>query len=359
MNTQSIAAETTRAWIDIDLGALLRNGRNLARHAGVPLLPMVKADGYGLGAVAVARTLEALDPPGYGVSIVSEGLELRAAGISRPVLTFTPLYGPDLEAARQAKLVPALGHPEAIRWWIDAGGGDWHLSIDTGMSSAGVRWDEIGVVADLVRRQPPAGAFTHFHSADCDLASLDLQERRFVDAVAALPVRPALLHTQNSAAAVRRAPSRWSFVRPGAFLYGLAAAKELRPEPVASVRARILEIRDLLPGEGVSYGATWRSAGPARIATLGIGYADGYRWSLGNAGTVLVNGMRASVRGAVRMGMTMIDITSIPCERGDVVTLIGTDGSNVISLEEVGAASGISPYEILTGLRQRMTRCYL
>ncbi len=113
------------------------------------------------------------------------------------------------------------------------------------------------------------------------------------------------------------------------------------------------------PGGGVSYGATWRADAPTRIATLGIGYADGYRWSLGNAGVAIVNGLRAPVRGAVRMGMTMVDVTAVPCARGDVVTLVGPDGNEVISVEEVGAASGLSPYEILTGLRQRLTRRYL
>ncbi|MFI5243578.1 MAG: alanine racemase, partial [Gemmatimonadales bacterium] len=223
MSTKSTADSTTRAWVEIDLGALVRNGEALARHARVPLVPMVKADAYGLGVVEVVRALSKLDPFGFGVATVEEGRELRTAGVERPVLAFTPLLPDDFAAAREATLTPALGDPLAIAAWADGGGGPWHLAIDTGMSRAGVRWDAIGSVADLVRRLPPEGAFTHFHSAELDDGSMALQEQRFRDAVAALPARPALLHTDNSAAIVRRPPHQeppWNIVRPGVFLYG-------------------------------------------------------------------------------------------------------------------------------------------
>jgi alanine racemase len=358
MNTQSIAAETTRAWVDIDLGALVRNGQALARHAGVPLLPMVKADAYGLGVVPVVRALARLDPHGFGVATVAEGAELRSAGIEAPIVVFTPLLPADFGAARDFRLMPTLGDPAAIGAWIDSGGGAWHLAIETGMSRAGLPWNDVGAVAGLVGRAPPAGAFTHFHSAELDDGSMEEQERRFAIAVAALPARPPLLHTQNSAAIVRRSPSAWDIVRPGVFLYGVSCGGALRSEPVAHVRARVVEMHDLQPGDGVSYGATWRAAAPARVATLGIGYADGYRRSLGNAGTALVRGRRARVVGTVTMDMTMIDVTGVPCETGDVVTLMGADGTDLITAEDVGAACGLSPYEILTGLRSRLPRRY-
>jgi alanine racemase len=364
MTTQSIADSTTRAWVEIDLGALVRNGEALARHARVPLVPMVKADAYGLGVVEVVRALSKLDPFGFGVATVEEGRELRTAGVERPVLAFTPLLPDDFAAAREATLTPALGDPLAIAAWADGGGGPWHLAIDTGMSRAGVRWDAIGSVADLVRRLPPEGAFTHFHSAELDDGSMALQEQRFRDAVAALPARPALLHTDNSAAIVRRPPHQeppWNIVRPGVFLYGIGVGSSalLAPEPVVRVLARVVELRDVRAGEGVSYDATWKASRSTRVATLAIGYADGYRRSLGNVGSVLVHGARSPVVGTVTMDMTMCDVTGIPCAVGDVATLVGSEGAESMTVEDVAAACALSPYEILTGLRQRLPRRYV
>jgi len=360
MTTQSTANETTRAWVDIDLGALVRNGAALARHAGVPLVPMVKADAYGLGAVPCARALEALDPHGFGVATVREAEELRAGGIDRRVYVFSPLLPGDFAAARAARTVPTLGDPAAIAAWAQGGGGTWHLAIETGMHRAGIRWDEIGAVADLVRDHPPEGAFTHFHSAERNDGSWELQEQRFRVALSALPAQPQFLHTQNSAGIVRRTPSPWSFVRPGVFLYGVGSGDgaTLRPEPVVHVRARILETHELRDGDTVSYGASWRSVGTRRVATLGIGYADGYRRSLGNRGPALLNGHRTTVAGVVTMDMTMIDITDIPCAPGDTATLIGRD-VELITVEDVATvADFMSPYELLTGLRQRLPRLH-
>jgi alanine racemase len=349
---------TTRAWVDIDLGALLRNGEALARQAGVPLMPMVKADAYGLGVVPVIRTLAKLDPLGFGVAMVAEGRELRAAGAWRPVIVFTPLLPAEFPLAREANLIPTLGHPEHISTWVESGGGPWHLAIDTGVSRAGVRWDAVGAIADLLRRYPPDGAYTHFHSPELDDGSMEQQEARFRSAIAALPERPALLHADSSAAIVRRSPSLWSFVRPGVFLYGVGsgARAAIQPEPVAHVRARIVELRELHVGDSVGYDATWRAKRPSRVATLAIGYADGYRRSMGNAAEVLLHGRRVPVVGGVMMDMTMLDVTDVPCAIGDAATLIGADGDDLLTVEDVAARGGISPYELLTGLRQRIVR---
>ena len=362
MTTQSTATETTRAWVEVDLGALVRNGASLQRHAGVPLVPMVKADAYGLGAVACARALERLDPHGFGVATVREVEELRAAGITRPIYVFSPLLPADFAAAREARAVATLGDPMAIAEWTRSGGGAWHLAIETGMHRAGLRWDQIGEIADLVRAHPPEGAFTHFHSAERNDGSWERQEERFREALAALPVRPGLLHAQNSAGIVRRGASPWSFVRPGVFLYGVGSGDGARlfPEPVVSVRARVLETHALQDGDTVSYGATWRSVGTRRVATLGIGYADGYRRSLGNKGPALLNGRRTCVAGVVTMDMTMIDVSEIPCRPGDIASLIGRDADALITVEQVAEfADFMSPYEVLTGLRQRLPRRYL
>jgi len=361
MTPESTAVNTTRAWVEIDLGALVRNGAAIARYAGVPLVPMVKADAYGLGAVACARALESLDPHGFGVATVAEAAELRAAGIARRIYVFTPILPADFAGARAAGVVPTLGDPAAIAAWTGSGGGTWHLAVETGMHRAGVSWRDIGAVAELARANPPEGAFTHFHSADRNDGSWEQQEARFREALAALPVRPALLHVQNSAGIVRRSPSPWSFVRPGVFLYGVGTGDgaALSPEPVVSVRARVLELHDLEDGDTVSYTGAWRSVGRRRVATLGIGYADGYRRALGNRGAALLHGQRATVAGVVTMDMTMIDVTDIACAPGDVATLIGRDGGELITVEDVATlADFMSPYELLTGLRQRMPRLY-
>jgi len=361
MTTESTAAEMTRAWVDVDLGALVRNGAALMRHAGVPLVPMVKADAYGLGAVACARALAALQPHAFGIATVREAEELRAAGIRQRIYVFSPLLPLDFAAARAASAVPTLGDPASITAWVESGGGAWHLAIDTGMNRAGLRWDRIGDIADVVRDHPPEGAFTHFHSAERNDGSWELQERRFREAISAMPVKPVLLHAQNSAAIVRRGLSPWSFVRPGVFLYGVGSGDgaQLTPEPVVHVRARVLEVRDLEDGDTVSYTAAWRAVGRRRVATLGIGYADGYRRSLGNRGPALLHGKRTTVAGVVTMDMTMIDVTDIACRPGDVATMIGRDGDALITVEDVATvADMMSPYEVLTGLRQRMPRLH-
>jgi alanine racemase len=350
----------TRAWVEIDLGAMCRNGAAVAARAGVPLLPMVKADGYGIGALRAALALEALEPSGFGVATVTEGDELRRGGITRPIFVFTPILRTEIDALRRADLTPALGDPAVIESWARTGR-PWHLQIDTGMARAGMRWNEVAQHRALLERARPEGVFTHFHSAELDDASRDVQERRFEEGLSALPVRPALIHAENGPAVERRAPSRWSLVRPGIFLYGVASFEggELTPEPVVSMRARIVEIRTVADGETVSYGATWRAQGERRIATVPVGYADGYRRSLSNRGVALMGGRRIPVAGRVTMDMTMFDVTDTDAALGDLVTLLGRDGGDTITVSELSDLSELSPYEILTGLRLRLPRRYV
>ncbi|MDQ6633584.1 MAG: alanine racemase [Gemmatimonadota bacterium] len=350
----------TRAWVEIDLGALCRNGAAVAARAGAPLLPMVKADGYGTGALRAALALESIEPWGFGVATVTEGDELRRGGITRPIIVFTPILRTEIDALRRADLTPALGDPAVIESWARTAR-PWHLQIDTGMARAGLRWDEVPHHRALLERARPAGVFTHFHSAELDDASRDEQERRFEAALQALPERPTLVHTENGPAVERRAPSRWSLVRPGIFLYGVAGfdGGAITPEPVVSVRARIVEVRTVADGETVSYGATWRARGERRIATVPVGYADGYRRSLSNRGVALLGGRRIPVAGRVTMDMTMFDVTDTDAALGDLVTLLGRDGTDTITVSELSAQSELSPYEILTGLRLRLPRRYV
>jgi alanine racemase len=350
----------TRAWVEVDLGALLRNGSAIAAHAGVNIVPMVKADAYGLGAVAVARALEQIEPWGFGVATIAEGEELRRAAIERPIVVFSPLLIADFDAALRANLTPTLGAREPIERWCETGQ-PWQLAIDTGMSRAGVPWDEIDALRDVIARCPPQAAFTHFHSAEREDETRESQEGRLEQALSRLAVRPTLIHAENGAAMEHRAPSKWGLARPGIFLYGVSSGNSptIRPEPVVSLRARVIDHRTIAAGETVSYGATYRAPTTRRIATLGIGYADGYRRALGNRASVLLHGRRARVVGVVTMDMTMIDVSDVQCEIGDIATLIGSDGADHIDVAEIAELGSLSPYEILTGLRGRLPRRYV
>jgi alanine racemase len=321
---------------------------------------MVKADGYGLGAVAIARALDQDDPWGFGVATVAEGDELRRAGINRPIIVFTPLLAEDLDGAERTNLIPALGTAATIKRWTPTRM-PWHLDIDTGMNRAGLKWDEIRGLIDLLTVCPPDGVFTHYHSAELENGTMEEQTRRFEEALKLMPNWPKWIHADNSPAIERCGRSRWSFARPGVFLYGV---NNLEPTPIKSeavvgLRGRIVEIHKTRDGETVSYDGTWTSKGSRRIATVPIGYADGYRRILGNKGVALLRGKRVPVAGNVTMDMTMFDVTDVPCQIGDIVTFIGRDGDDEITVNEIAKLGGISPYEVLTSLRARLPRRYI
>jgi len=177
-------------------------------------------------------------------------------------------------------------------------------------------------------------------------------------------VQPSMVHVDNSPAALHRGAAYhrlWTIARPGVFLYGVGfgAGSELTPDPVVALRARVVDVRTIEPGDSVSYGGTFRAERRTRIATLAAGYADGYRRAFSNIGTALIRGRRARVAGNVTMDMTMVDVTDTPCELGDVATLIGRDGDELLTLNDVAAVGAISPYELLTGLRGRLPRRYM
>ncbi len=351
-------ARATSAMLTVDLAAVRENYRLLARRAAVPLLPMVKADAYGLGAVEVAVMLDAERPTAFGVASVAEGRELRGAGIASDIVVFTPVLPSDFAAAAEAKLTLSLANPEHIATWVLAGG-TWQLPIDTGMNRTGVDWrDTDRLRAVLSAGSPPSGVFTHFHSADADPASMAVQESRFAGIIAALPVRPACVHAENSAALLQRGASRYDCARPGIALYGVAVGPaEWVPLPVVTLASSVVAVRRVEAGDTVSYGATWRAASERRIATVALGYADGYPRGAGNKATAVVNGWRVPVVGLVTMDMTMCDVTDVPCEVGDRVTLIGGDAA--MSVSAVAECAARSPYEVLTGLRARVRRVHV
>jgi alanine racemase len=346
-----------RAWIDVNRNALRANAVKLMERTSLPLIPMIKADAYGVGTDGVVRTLEPLEPLAYGVASVDEGAHLRALGIGRPVVIFTPILRSEFSRAQAHELTPALGDARSISEWAPSGK-PYQLAIDTGMNRAGLSWREVSTVHEIVRKYPPSAAFTHFHSAELDDGSAEKQVARFLEAVAELGVAIPLLHADNSAAAAREpgGRGRWGAVRPGLFLYGIGSHADLEPAPVVSLRARVVDVRWIEPGDTVSYDAVYVAPRRQRIATATIGYGDGYPRGLSDRAVATINGVRVFQRGLVTMDMTMFDVTEAPCEVGDVVTLFGESADPELRVEGVARLAGMSPYELLTGLAPRLIR---
>lgn len=353
--------ELTRAWLEVDLDAIRRNAVRTVQRAGVRAIAMLKSDAYGLGAVEVARALrDVQDIWGFGVATLEEARALRAGGVNARLFTPTPILPADFALARAMRVAPALSCAEDIERWV-AEANDrhpWHLAIDTGMNRAGVPWNEAGSLASLLTRHPPEGAFTHFLANDIVDASRPMQEARFRRAIEAAGVDggTVLLHTDNSLGVAARVGQAWDLVRPGIALYGWPSGPELALDGVVRLKARVVELRTVEAGEGVSYGASWRAGEARRVATLSIGYADGYRRHFSNAGQVVINGTRCPVVGMVTMDMTMVDVTDAECAVGDSATLI--DAAVGLGLDVAAESARLSPYELLVGLRMRVARVY-
>ncbi|MFQ5678812.1 MAG: alanine racemase [Gemmatimonadota bacterium] len=373
---------TDRAWVEVDLSALARNARVMAEHVGGPgrLLPMVKADAYGLGAVPIAELLQELGVWALGVATVEEGARLRRAGIHGRIVVFTPCAPIDARRLRAEGLQPAVTSLAALETYAAAGSSAEalaiHLEVDTGMGRFGLPAAEAGRWAPRIATALGSGAvrlvstFTHFHSAETDRAATREQWERFLGAVEAMRsagVEPGLLHAANSGGVIRHPETHADVVRPGLFLFGgMAAGGERdgdgvsRPESVVSVRARVLDVRAVGAGTTVSYGGTYTTSRPSRLATLGIGYADGMPHALSNAGHALLHGRRAPILGAVCMDMTVVDVTELEeVPVGTVATLLGRDAGEEIRLGEVARQSRTIPYEILTGFSSRLPRVLL
>ena len=363
-----------RAWVEIDTRALRQNYDRIRASVGrnVAIIPMVKADAYGLGAQRVVQTLAALDPYAFGVAAAEEGRALRAAGVERPIIVFTPLTAEALHVAAQHRLTPAISDVVMLDYWTEiASGAPFHVEIDTGMGRAGFDWRETPAWSERLRAAVAKGAqctgvFTHFHGADAaDGTAAAAQWQRFRDALAQFPLsrENLLVHACNSASALRWPEYALDAVRPGIFLYGghpapgVADEARYRPQPVASVHARVVLVRDVPPGSTVGYGATHAARGWERWATLAIGYGDGLPRALGNVGTALVRGRRARIVGRISMDMTVVDVTGVAgVTVGDTATFIGSDGEEEILVDEVAAQAGTISYEILTGLTPRLRR---
>lgn len=365
---------------EVDLGALRRN---LARvraivGPGVAVYGVVKADAYGHGAIAVGRALAPLCDA-LAVSLVEEGLELREAGITTPILVLGAYYDRYQSEVIEEGLTPVVYQAADLERFAQApvrrrrgaaalGPIDVHLKVDTGMNRLGIAARELPAVVErgaTLARVRLAGLCTHFASADlADEAPTREQIALFQACLAAARARglpPAVVHAANSAASLRFAEARFDAVRPGLALYGSMPSRVVaRPElePVLRLRTRVMALHDVATGAGVSYGGVWRAPRPSRVATLPLGYADGYPRHVA-AAQVLVRGRRAPVVGAVCMDMLMVDVTDVPgAAIGDVVTLIGSDGGQTIGVDDLAAWAGTVGYEILCGISKRVPRLY-
>ena len=357
--TTSIASEPDRVWVEIDRSALLANARTVQAAAGVSLLPMIKADAYGIGAIEVARTLEPLDPWGFGVATLDEAEALRKGGVTRPLIVFTPLAASQVERTLALGLRPLICDLDGLAAWLARGSHPFHLGVDTGMGRVGFHWTDRALSAEvsgqLARAEGWEGIATHFHSADSDAEATALQWRRFQDVVRALPRRPAMVHAANSAAALRGAPYAGDLVRPGIFLYGGAVGDWApAPRPVAVLKARVVAVRRVAAGESVSYGATWRAPGATTIATLALGYADGLLRSGAGRARVELHGEPMPVVGRITMDLTMVAVPEGSTRVGDTATVFG----GVISLGQHAEALGTISYEVLTAMSSRVVRRY-
>lgn len=359
---------------EVDLGAVARNFDRLRRLvAPAQVWAVIKADAYGHGAVPVGRTLAAHGAT-LAVSLVEEGLELRAADIRAPVVVLGAYYDGRHADVVSENLVPVVYDPAELPHLAAAAAAqhrrlDIHLKVDTGMSRLGIAVDDVPAVLDRIAGLPSlrlAGLCTHFASADAvDTAATGAAIQQFrgcVEVARARGLGPLVNHAANSAAAVRIPASRFDAVRPGLALYGAAAAPRAalpEVEPAMRVTTKIMALRQIPAGTTVSYGGLWRAARPTQVATVPIGYADGYPRHVRGA-EVLVRGRRVPVIGAVCMDMMMIDVTDIPggAAIDDVVVLLGRDGDAAISVDELAGWAGTINYEILCGISKRVPRVY-
>ncbi|MDZ7801298.1 MAG: alanine racemase [Trueperaceae bacterium] len=359
---------------EVDLDALRRNVRRLRAHLaeGAAMLVAVKADAYGHGLVPVARTLVRAGVEALGVATPDEALALRRAGIDARILAFGPVYGPPLRRLVRAGIDLTLTDENDLRRAVDAAEDDvpvqLHLKVDTGMGRLGCRPEAAVALARAVALEPTAelaGVWTHFARAD-ELASDATEgQRRTFEAVlarlAAEGIRPRIRHAANSAALLAHPATHLDMVRPGIAVYGYppvtyAPGPEGPLEPVLRLRAPVVFTKRVQAGEAVSYGHAWRAPQATTIATLRIGYGDGYPRALSNLGEVgLPDGRRARVVGRVCMDQTMIDVGSADVEVGDRVDVWGGHGPGADALaERIGTIS----YELLTHVAPRVARRY-
>jgi len=373
----------------VDLSAIAANYRVALEVGGRPVAAVVKANAYGHGAVPVARELAGVGAAMIAVALVEEGIELREAGVAAPILVLGAAYDGRYDLLVEHRLVPVIFAPEHLEGLARAARtlgvrAAAHLKLDTGMGRIGLRPADLAGFVSAALRTPEVaveGLCTHFASADLEDRALTERQVALFDEAAAslsragLPLR--YRHLANSAGTVEYPAARQDLTRPGIMLYGympfyprssssaVAAAVGERLQRALTWRTAVIQLKEVPEGTPISYGGRWVARRPSRIATLPVGYADGYprrlsgRPGFGNA-DVLVRGKRAPVAGTVCMDMTMVDVTDVPGSAvGDEVVLLGSQGRETIDADELAERAGTISYEILCGIGARVPRRYV
>lgn len=366
------------AYIDLDAAVHNMNEMHALTAPHTKLMAVVKTDGYGHGALPIARELEGLDYVyGFAVATVEEGLALRADGRKKPVLILGTVFEEQHEEVLRADLCPTVFSYDTAKQLSRAAErmgltARIHVKLDTGMGRIGLAptaesVDEITRMAALPHMMIE-GIFTHFARADeTDKTSAVNQLQLFLKMTKALQKRGVTIpvrHCSNSAGILDLPQANLDVARAGITLYGLHPSEEVHLErmdmrPVLSLKSRIVYIKSVPAGYAISYGGTYVTEREQRIATIPVGYGDGYARSLSNCGDVLIRGRRAPIVGRVCMDQLMVDVTRIPqAQEGDVVTLIGSDGGACITMEELGERSGRFNYEFACDLGKRIPRVF-
>ena len=368
-------------WAEINLSNLIHNFRvtRAAVGGGVAIMPAVKADAYGHGAVECARALESAGADWFGVALPEEGSTLRQAGITRPILCLAGFWEGQEESLVAHQLTPVVFQLDGLdrldREARNAGCNvDYHLKIDTGMGRLGVQCSELDNFLDDTAQFESLrldGVMTHLASADNSDQSLFTEQQinlfeRAVEAVQSKGHTPRWIHSASSAGALAYPRARGNLVRPGGVLYGLwrdvisPSTEPLDWRPVMSLRTRIVLVKTVQAGTPLGYGGTFVTARESRIATIAIGYEDGLRRELSNRGQVIVRGLPAPIVGRVSMDLTLIDVSDVVAAAvNDEVVIIGSQGERQITAEEVAAQIGTISYEVTCGISDRVPRVYL
>ena len=367
-------------WAEVDLDALAHNFHVIRQRVGpdVKVLAAVKANAYGHGAVECSRRLEREGADWFGVALPEEGVELRNAGITAPILCMGGSWKAQEGLCIQQKLTPVVYRLDVAaalnRAAAEAGTTvDIHVKIDTGMGRLGVRCDDLPEFCDALKRLQNIrvdGVMTHLASADDQTKReyTEKQVQRFRAAQSTFQDRgftPGHVHAANSAGLFAFAESRFNLVRPGGTLYGFT--RDVLPgdleqpalRPVISLYSRIEFLKQVKTGEKLGYGGTFETTRDSVIATIPIGYDDGYRRAFSNKARVIVRDQFASVVGRVSMDLTIIDVTDVPdVAVDDRVTLLGSAGNCSITAEDLGELAQTISYEITCGISQRVPRIY-
>ena len=383
---QAIASRDRRwSWVEVDLGAIRHNVMEVKRRLkpGTKLMAVVKADAYGHGAVDCAKAALTSGAETLGVATVDEGIELRQAGITAPILIFGE---PPLQAIPlllQYRITPSVYTPDfaiAYAEVADAHGmkAPYHLAINTGMNRIGVRYDEVVSFMSRIafhRALEHTGTFTHFATSDCEeTLDFQIQFRHFVDALTAMHeagLDLGIVHCANSAAILRYPNTHFDMVRLGISLYGFHPCPQtvgtIDLQPAMSVHARITDVRSVPMSEGVSYGMHYRSPGSVKICTLPLGYADGFMRCLSGRVDVLLEGQRCHQVGNICMDQCMFEVDQrlranrprLDPKIGDEVVIIGRQGENQITIDEHAEIGGTIQHEVAIGFSHRMPRYWV